>query len=209
MRAITGFVVVLLVTLPSSAQETGRKVEVQAKTPDYYPLKAGSKWHYVGELSNGRKFMFLCQVSKIEEDAGKRLVRVETIVNGGLMSAERVYVDAGGVFRDQTDGSPVSPPECLLKYPVKEGESWTSKFKNGDESVTVEAKAGKLEEVQVPAGKYRAIAVQSEMTGSESTVRVTTWFAPGVGIIKQSIENQGARRGFQVKRELAKYEDGK
>ncbi len=205
MKAITGLVVLLLATLLCRAQQSGQKAETKDKAPDYYPLKVGNKWHYLVVLGNGRKVVFLHQITKVEEVNGKRLARMETVINGEIKNIEQIGVDVAGVFRYRSDDLPITPPACLLKYPVKEGESWTAELKIGDNPVTTNVKVGNIEEVQVPAGKYQAISVRNEMTVDGSPVRITSWYAPEVGMIKQSIERQGG--DFNL--ELMKRETGK
>jgi hypothetical protein len=205
MRAIISFVAAIVAAVPCSAQEAAKPAENPDKAADYYPTKAGTKWHYVGELNNGRKFLFLCQVAKVEEVDGKPRARVETVVNGQLRSAEQIGTDASGVFRYRSEDAPISPPAPLLKYPVKEGETWTAEFKVGDRPSTLNGKTGKWEKVVVPAGTYQAIPVEIDMKTGDFNVHMISWFVPGVGIIKQTVQNQG----FVVKRELHQYEAGK
>jgi hypothetical protein len=201
MRAIAGFVVVILATLSCRGQEA----KSPDKPADYYPLKVGNKWHYLVELGNGRKVVFLYQIVKIENVDGKRRARVEMVVNGEVKGTEHIGVDGAGVFRYRINEQPISPPACLLKYPVKEGETWTTETKVGDQPVTMSAKTGIHEEVQVPAGKYRAISVKTDRTENGIPVRVTSWFAPDVGMIKQLVE----MRAGNIKMELLKLEPGK
>ncbi len=205
MKAIAGLVVMLVAALPCQAQQTSPKAETKEKTPDYYPLKIGSKRHYLVEVGNGRKVVFMYQIAKVENTDGKRLARVEMVVNGEVKSVEEIGIEGGGIFRYRTNDVPISPPECLLKYPVKAGETWTAETKTGDQPGTLRASTGNKEEVEVPAGKYQAISVKTEMTSSGSRVRITSWFAPDVGIVKQMIEMQSG----QITMELLKLEPGK
>ena len=205
MKSITSLVVVLLATLTCRAQEPVQKAEPPHKTPDYYPLKVGNKWHYLVVLSNGRKVVFLHQITKIEDVDGKRMARVETVVNGEIKSTEQICANADGVFRYRTDDVPYTPPACILKYPVKEGETWSAKLKIGDMPADVSSKSGSKEEVQVPSGTFQTIPVKTEMLASGSRVKITSWFAPEVGIVRQLIERQAG----SVNMELLKFEAGK
>jgi hypothetical protein len=204
MRAITGFVV-LLATVPGLAQQPEKKAETQDKPADYYPMKVGNKWHYLVELGNGRKVVFLYQIAKIDTVDGKQRARVEMVVNGEVRGTEQIGVEDGGVFRYRINEIPISPPACLLKWPVKEGESWTTEMKLGDQPVTMSAKAGTREELKVPAGTYRAISVAIDKIEGASRARITSWFAPKVGIVRQSIEMQGGN----INMELMKFENSK
>jgi hypothetical protein len=205
MRAIAGFVFVLLATLPCLAQQSGQKAETQDKTADYYPLKVGNKWHYLVVLGNGRKVVFLYQITRIEDVDGKRLARVEMVVNGEIKATEQIGVDASGVFRHRYHEIPISPPACILKYPVKEGETWKSEMKVGDQPATMIAKTGIREEVKVPTGTYQAIPVVIDRAEDKARTRITSWYAPDLGLVKQSIEMQGGN----INMELLKFEPGK
>ena len=50
------------------------------------------------------------------------------------------------------------------KIPVKEGQSWTTDTKVGDQQLTMTGRQGRNEEVQVPAGKYQAVTAVVETT---------------------------------------------
>ena len=168
-------------------------------------MKVGNKWHYLVELGNGRKVVFLYQIAKIEDVDGKQLARVEMVINGEIRGTEQIGVDAGGVFRHRINHIPMSPPACLLRNPIKEGETWKAEIKLGDEPVSMTAKTGIHEEVKVPAGTYRAISVAIDKKEGGTQARITSWFAPGVGIVKQSIVMQGGN----ITMELMKFENSK
>jgi len=48
---------------------------------------------------------------------------------------------------------------------------------------------GMIEDVEVPAGKFHAVRVESEEpVGKELTQKTTTWYAPGVGWVKMVLQ---------------------
>jgi hypothetical protein len=77
------------------------------------------------------------------------------------------------------------PPQCLLKLPHKDGQRWESAVtmtekKGGFKSTTrYKMAAFGPEEVKVPAGTFACIRVEEE---NDRTC--TTWYAPGVGVVK-------------------------
>ena len=145
------------------------------------------------------------QIAKIEDYNGKPTAVLEELVNGEVQATGQVGVEAGGVFRYGFKGTEVSPPVCLLKYPVKEGSSWETETTIGNQQYTVSARTRSAEEVQVPAGKYQAIPVKIETTVKGDKVSNTYWFAPDVGIVKQLVDVRG--RSYSM--ELLKFEEGK
>jgi hypothetical protein len=143
----------------------------------YFPIQIGAKRVLVGP---GRTETIT--VTKVEEKDGKYTVTVETSFDE-LPGRKRSYdyeVSKDGLFQKTEDGK----THTLLKLPYKEGTTWTSdNVKPGDKlTYTV----GKQEEVEVPAGKYKAIGVEVvlEELGGE-TKKTTYWYAAGIGLIKE------------------------
>jgi hypothetical protein len=205
MKAIAGVLVVLLAALSGLAQESAPKAKTKDKTPDYYPTKVGTKWEYQVDAGNGQKVTVVNQIAKIEKVDGKPLAVLETLVNGQVQATEHIGVEAGGIFRYRFKGIEVSPPVCLLKYPVKEGASWETETKIGGQEFTVSGRVGGTEEVKVPSGKYQAVSAKIETTVKGNKITNTYWFAPDVGIIKQSVGIPGQ----SINMELSKFEEGK
>ena len=119
-------------------------------------------------------------VTKVEQKDGKYTVTVETSFAElpGRKPISRVYeVSKDGLFEKTKDGK----THALLKLPYQEGTTWTSEnVKPGDKlTYTV----GKQEEVEVPAGKYKAIGVEVVLEDGE-TKKYTYWYAAGIGLIK-------------------------
>ena len=110
-----------------------------------------------------------------------------------------------GVFRHRGNGVELSPPVCLLKYPFKKGDTWESETTLGNQQMKVKAKAVDFEEVTVPAGKYKAVKADGEFAVAGFTANFSYWFAPDVGIVKQTQESNGMKVSF----ELEKYEPAK
>ena len=205
MKAIAGVLVMLLAALPAPAARIAQKAKTNDKTPDYYPLKAGNKWHYQIDGGGGQKATVVYQVVKIKNVNGNPIAVVEQLINGEVRASEHIGVEAGGVFKYQYKGIDISPPVCLLKYPIKEGSTWETEPKIGSQQLTVSGRQSGIVEVKVPAGTYQAVSVKLETTVKESKVITTYWFAPDVGIIKESMGIPGG----SINMELVKFEEGK
>jgi hypothetical protein len=206
MKAITGLLVILLASQSGLAQEAAPKAQPRDKTPDYYPLKVGTKWHYQIDVGGGQKVTVVYQITKTETVNGKPMAILEQLINGEVKATEYVSAETGGVYKYRNNGYDFAPPVCLLKYPIREGSSWQTETKLGTKEFTVIGREGRVEEVQVPAGKYRAVSVKIETTVKGNKISTTYWFAPDVGIVKQSAEYQP---GKSQSMELAKFEEGK
>jgi hypothetical protein len=55
------------------------------------------------------------------------------------------------------------------------------------------------EDVETPAGKFKAIPVTSEITTATGKTKTTAWFALGVGIVKTDLVTRGANAGQVLK----------
>jgi len=77
------------------------------------------------------------------------------------------------------------PPRTIFDTTVKAGESW--KYESKGKVVTTFT-VSKEEEVEVPAGKFKAIPVIEE---TEKLGKITRWYAPGVGMVKEDKEGFG------------------
>ena len=176
--------------------------EEQAR-PDYYPLMAGTKWHY---RVQGQSERLTNHVAKIELIDGQQVARVETTFQGRVIPSEHLATTPQGIFRYRTHGVELSPPLCLLRYPVKKGDSWESKTTvGGQQEVRVTCRVG-AEKVTVPAGAYDTVTVDVAMTVGGTTVGTSKyWLAAGVGMVKQSNKAGGTTSDF----ELEKFEPAK
>jgi hypothetical protein len=141
----------------------------------YFPVRVGARRLLVGP---GRTETIT--VTKVQEQDGTYTVMVEASY-AELPGRKHHYVyevSKDGLFRKTASGK-----AALLKLPYKEGTTWTADdVKPGDKLTYT---MGKQKEVEVPAGKFKAIGVEAvlEQSGGE-TKKVTYWYAPGIGLIK-------------------------
>ena len=174
---LLGGMVVLLVAAATSGQE-------KQKSPDYYPLAKGTKWVY-RELRDGkemgeRRF----EVWKVAVQGGKITATV-TSSSGFDHATFYIYSDEKGISHEVRDE--VVP---LLKYPVKAKDKWSVTFKaippqasDRNFTTTVVGDA----EVTVPAGKFKAVEVQTVESTKTERIKESIWYAAGVGIVKRAI----------------------
>jgi hypothetical protein len=84
-----------------------------------------------------------------------------------------IAVSGDGLIQVALNGEALAKPSMLLKTPLKAGTKWESNAGGRYE-------ATKEEEVEVPAGRFRAVRVELV----QGDRKMTLWFAPGVGQIK-------------------------
>jgi hypothetical protein len=199
-----------------------------------FPLAPKTKWinHLHQEMGEGAHFgpMFAkfakgntLDVSVITEVVGSDLIngdkyiRRETRVKGTLWLTEWLRQTPNGLLLGKSSDAEqdqevlMEPPEKLLSPTLKAGESWD--WKSVDGSVAMQIKVVGPADLTVPAGTFHTSQVsydaKYEIEGGVITVRQTSWFAPGVGYVKQETETRlGDRMLNHVVMTLEKYEPG-
>ncbi len=191
----------VVIAVAAVAQEPATDNE---KTPDYYPLTVGTKWIYA-VTADGQKSKLTNQVAKIETIDGKKLAVVETLTDGVVTATVHIAATDKGVFCHRMNGVELSPPICILKYPFKKDDTWEVETTVSAEKMTVKGKAVDIEEVTVPTGKYKALKAEMDRTVAGVQVTATFWFAPDVGVVKQTMASSGKEATLV----LEKFDAGK
>jgi len=138
-------------------------------------------------------------VSKVVEKDGKYTVTISREMFERTLTND-VEVSEKGVFRPTPSGQESAEPTPLFK-PGKEGDTWTSEQKgpgNGN-NTKITYTVGKAEEVEVPAGKYKAIPIVMEVSLGGNSIKSTSWYAAGVGVVKQVSVSNGNERVQELK----------
>jgi hypothetical protein len=189
-----------LPALQSAAQE-------KLKETPYYPLQVGTTWHYrVGE---GK---IVVRVVNHEKVGDVLCALIETTRDGKVAGSEHLAVTADGVYRydisyplplnpadarakSKTGSEAVKesfkPPILVLKLPPKKGDSWKIDCKGQGKAFRGSYKVDDEKEITVPAGKYKTFVVVSqdlEGTSLKPAPTITTYYADGIGMVKQLIE---------------------
>jgi hypothetical protein len=158
------------------------QTSVEQPTQGFYsPTTVGTKW--VIASSEGAKDRTF-EVTAIEDKDGAKIVTVSE----GQKVAWVDSVSAKGVYRIQGGETKFDPPICQLKLPHKPGDKWDLEGGQLKGTMTVFER----EQVEVPAGKYKAIRLELvEPTprrglGGKAPVapKWTFWYAPDVGLVK-------------------------
>jgi hypothetical protein len=187
LAAAAALTLAVLLPVPADwrAGDAGRDGET-APEPSYYSLNLYDTWTY---SLGGNKFTL--KVVRHERFAGVDCARVEMQNDGRAMSYEHVALRDGGVYRFGFEGAPADPPVLFLKLPARPGEEWKVNSKIGKEAITGTWKTAAEETVTVPAGTFRAVSVVGKFKGSGVDYEATTYFARGVGMVKQKVQMGG------------------
>ena len=181
----------LLLTFVAAAGAAGAP---RPKDPDatYYPSTTGARWVYD---ESGRERAY--EVTKVEAKGAETVVTVEDTTNG--IPFEKVSVSPKGVYRVGFSTYTIEPA-CVLRFPLKEGDTWEHENtpQPGLSVQAYTAAVGKAEEVEVPAGKFKAVRVDIVMTSRngqplDPPERYTTWHAPEVGLVKTTRNGKPVR----------------
>ena len=106
-------------------------------------------------------------------------VEMETVHEDGTHThSETVRVTSRGLVRTHSDGKQLALPCELLVLPHVANNTWKS---NWGGQIRVLSTAG-WEEIEVPAGKVRAMRVDSDETG-DGVPDSAAWDAPGIGCV--------------------------
>jgi hypothetical protein len=180
---------------------------LKGKASYYHPTKEGDKRIY--ELRTGDTVSETTDVvMKVEHKGDTLVVTVGRELKGVVSPVSKLEVSEKGVTRTGTGEHEMPTPRPLLKLPAKPGDQWTYELRapDGAEQPRTTYTVGKEEEVEVPAGKFKAIRVDSMMTlpggADQPTIRGSAWHAPGVGLIK-SVSDAGGRERTQVLKSFA------
>lgn len=190
----------LVMLLPAfAADDKPEKMEES----EYYPLKANTVWHY--KIGDNKKFRL--KALKEEQYEGKPSVRVVMLEEADKeQSYENIQVKKDGVYRLGFESNKAEPPVKFLALPPKDGESWKVDSKIGKETLKGTFKEGEEKKVKVPAGEYDTVFTESDdLDANGMKVKFKTYFAKGVGMVKQVISVNGQ----DVVIELEKYEEAK
>jgi hypothetical protein len=167
--------------------------------PLYYATKEGDKPVY--EMRSGDTTTEATEVvTKVEKKDGTLLISVSREFQGRTTPPSQVSVSEKGVFRVASAGRELPVPIPMLKLPGKPGDTWTYEPDTGGGGGPARKttyRMGREEEVEVPAGKFKALRVESEQELGANLFRSTLWYAPGVGLVK-SLTNTNGHERIQV-----------
>jgi hypothetical protein len=172
----------------------------KAKAPElYFPTTEGTTRVMRTASEDGTSTEATQTVTKVEEKDGVYTVTTTREV-GGQRREFRNEVSAKGVFSLPLPGEK-GEPRAALKLPAKEGDTWTTEqpAAGGRAGWTTKHTVGKEEEVEVPAGKFKAIVVTTEYEVNGVAYKGTAWYAAGVGVVKSVSVSDRTERVQELK----------
>ena len=159
---------------------------------DYFPLKEGTVWTY--ETVSGRGFVKrVLGTDRVGEAAC-------TLVQLGETEKHWLTAQKDGVRVHRSKGMTYDTPLLLFKFPLKAGDRWDGEAGSSEGAYRYDFSNGGEEDVEVPAGKFRAYRIDWTMTRGETRVRGKTWLARGVGSVKESYTVGDRETGLSLRR---------
>jgi hypothetical protein len=149
----------------------------ELNSPIFFPTTVGAKWVYLGE--DGREEGI--EVSSVEKEGGGWIVS-RTGLRGNAVVYTKVAVSHAGLKKDAVDSEGKTVEDWIIKGKGRSGDSW-------DTPEGGKRKVHDPEVVVVPAGKFTAVRVETELVG----VTTTSWYAAGVGEVKRVVRREGAK----------------
>jgi len=118
----------------------------------------------------------------------KNLLKFEMIRDGVITSTDLMTVDEHGIFcaaRVDQYGelTKLDPAQTMIAAPLKPGATWEFDGKVADANVHQYYVVLPEEDVDLPAGKFRAFHIHGEQT-EPMRMTIDRWFANGTGIVK-------------------------
>lgn len=176
MRICT-FILLLVAMAPSvGAPLPERKGEVP------FPTRVGTKWVY---LEDDKEICHVLTKAEMKDD--RVVIEISQKKGEELSRIQSWVLTKTGLYFTDGDGEP-STDKCWLKLPAKAGDRWKFELLPG---ATASAKVVGEEEVEVPAGKYKAIRVEWDVIVDDKVdERVVIWHVPGIGEVKKTVGNR-------------------
>jgi hypothetical protein len=193
---------------PASSSTTSAPAEAGA-AGNYMPMMVGTKWTYNITSVSGATGQGTMAVEAAENapGAGQSALRVhEVLLDGGTMGWEQTSGSSVIRYEEQQLGQSGAmivdkqymPSALVLDESAEHlasGATWTENYKelktpstkNKATKETVEWTVEAVgESVTVPAGTYICVRVRRNHTSSSTPSNTVSWYAPGVGKVKET-----------------------
>jgi hypothetical protein len=197
---------VLGIALSCSAVESNAEPKKADKSSLYFPIIKGTRRVYEVK-AGGNTSEFIDVVTRVDEKDGRYKVSVGREVGGKVMPLLTAEVSTDGLSWLSAGNRDYNSPSRQLKLPIKAGETWEWQAEDpADKAIKMSYRTIGEEEIEVPAGKFRAVRVEATAELDGKSVKSTDWYAPAVGCVK-TIAKIGERETVITLREFAPGKD--
>ncbi|CAN5186258.1 hypothetical protein BH11CYA1_BH11CYA1_33970 [soil metagenome] len=196
LLALCTFLTVAAIGTAASGAPPAVKTIKKPPPPDYFPVRWKYSWQYQTTTADGKKTTFSMKDihdDKQEDGSIWHQLQIET---SPTQKFSDWYSKADGLVLDNhieysaAMKADFIPPKQTLKHPLENGDNWqwagTGMMKTpSTESFTVSGP----EEVIVPAGKFKAMKVVSQVNSMGAKATKVYWYGPYVGLVKSTTES--------------------
>lgn len=186
-----------LATSNSVSAAPPAKTAKKPPPPDYFPARWKYSWKYQTTTADGKKTNF--SMKDIHDDKQSdgtiwHQLQIETSPTqkfsdwyskgNGLVLDHHLEYESNGMKADYV------PPKQTLKHPLESGDSWQWAGTGMMNTASTENYVvSGPEEIIVPAGKFNAMKVVSDVTTAGAKATKTYWYGPNVGLVKSITES--------------------
>jgi len=147
----------------------------------YLPTAVGTTWIY--ESASGQ---FEEAVTEVTADGKATNVTVVRTQAGKETWQSTFRVSPGGLDLLASGGTTYEKPSPWMRAGAKPGDAWAYSYSREGNTFDVRARFVGRENVEVPAGKFEAVRVESIQTlNFRPSFTRTDWYVPGVGLVKR------------------------
>ena len=195
------FAVIVLASLALGYGASAKKPKPAKHAVDYFPLRVGDSWTYRNNEAGGYTLKVVSEEPLagnpsrfvVELLSGVKIIYTFSKVEGWVLFHSENYPEHEGLQ------ATYDPPKQYLPDPLVVGREWRW---SGKDPTQVEHQESSrvvgVEEVTVPAGKFRAMKVVTEMTGGGAAKTRTDWYADGVGLVKSNTDGGQIKYGSEL-----------
>jgi len=180
----------------------GLAAKPKKAAPDFFPLRVGDSWTYrnVPE-EGGYTLKVVSEDAKpdaptrylVEMNSGVKVLTTFSKAGGWVLMHSERYPEHEGLE------ATYEPPRQHLPDPLVAGAKWESK---GKDYTQVERHESSVvsgpEQVTVPAGKFRAMKVVTQIASDTAKMTRTCWYADGVGLVKSFTDGGQIKYGQEL-----------
>jgi hypothetical protein len=189
---MTRFRIFVALLLMSLSVPTVLAQKSQEPPPDYFPLRVADWWKYRSTTADGKQSEFNIKVLRADKQSdGTNLYLVETLstfqpINDWYSKPSgQVLMHRIAYPKNEALKADYQPVKLYLKNPLGVGAAWEWKGK-GMMGVDIQesSRVTGTETVEVPAGKFQAMKVETKVIQGGTPVTKTYWFANWIGLVK-------------------------
>ena len=201
MRTNRALSVIAFATFLVALTAFGASPKKPKAAADYFPLRVGDSWTYRNTEEGGYTWKVLSEEPQeggpnryvVEFRSGVIIQNVFSKKDGWVLFHAESYPEHEGLK------ATYEPPKQYLPNPLVAGQKWEW---TGKDPTQVEHRESSrvvgLENITVPAGKFRAMKVVSEVSGGSVPMTRTNWYADGVGLVKSTTQGGQIKYGSEL-----------